>query len=118
MDLVPAIGALLFASLIGIPAGVILMASFVVLLTLAFVTAAYAIGLWVRNRSTARMTEPRTGGRIGWTFLGILILLIAWAMPFVGWIFAFLALLGGLGAVMASLWPRVRRAETSEQPAS
>ena len=117
--LVPAVGALLFASLIGIPAGVILMAAFVVLLTLAFVTAAYAIGLWVRNRRAAGMTEPRTGGRIGWTLLGILILLIAWAVPFVGWIFAFLALLGGLGAVTAGLWPRVRRAETTgEQAAS
>jgi hypothetical protein len=40
--LVPAVGALLFAPLVGIPAGVILMAAFLVLLTLAFVTAAYA----------------------------------------------------------------------------
>ncbi|MFZ1101554.1 MAG: hypothetical protein WAN86_01515 [Hyphomicrobiaceae bacterium] len=102
--LVPAVGALLFVSLIGIPAGVILMAAFVVLLTLAFLTAAYAIGLWVRNRRAAGAPEPRTGGRIGWTLLGILILLIAWAVPFVGWIFAFLALLGGLGAVTAGLW--------------
>lgn len=113
--LVPAVGALLFVSLIGIPAGVILMAAFVVLLTLAFLTAAYAIGLWVRNRRAAGAPEPRTGGRIGWTLLGILILLIAWAVPFVGWIFAFLALLGGLGAVTAGLWPRVRAAEAGEQ---
>lgn len=116
--LVPAVGALLFASLIGIPAGVILMAAFVVLLTLAFLTAAYAIGLWVRNRRAAGVPEPRTGGRIGWTLLGILILLIAWAVPFVGWIFAFLALLGGLGAVTVGLWPRVRRGDSTEQPAS
>jgi choline-glycine betaine transporter len=115
---VPAVGALLFASLIGIPAGVILMAAFVVLLTLAFLTAAYAIGLWVRNRRAAGVPEPRTGGRIGWTLLGVLILLIAWAVPFVGWIFALLALLGGLGAVTAGLWPRVRRADSTEQPAS
>jgi hypothetical protein len=116
--LVPALGALLFASLIGIPAGVILMAAFVVLLTLAFLTAAYAIGLWVRNRRAAGVPEPRTSGRIGWTLLGILILLIAWAVPLVGWIFAFLALLGGLSAVTVGLWPRVRRADSTEQPAS
>jgi cytoskeletal protein CcmA (bactofilin family) len=116
--LVPAVGALLFASLIGIPAGVILMAAFVVLLTLAFLTAAYTIGLWVRNRRAATVPEPRTGGRIGWTLLGILILLIAWAVPLVGWIFAFLALLGGLGAITAGLWPRMRRSEAGDQPVS
>jgi hypothetical protein len=115
MLLVPAIGALLFASIIGIPAGAILMAAFVVLLTLAFVTAAYAIGLWVRSRRTTALPEPRTGGRIGWTLLGILVLLIAWAVPFVGWIFAFLALLGGLGAVAAGLRPWARRAEPGDQ---
>ena len=112
VDLVPAIGVLLFASLIGIPAGVISMASFVALLTLAFLIVAYAIGpAALCTRSTARMTEPRTGGRIGSTSPGNLILLIAWAMPFVGWIFAFLALVAGVGAVMASPWRRVRRAE-------
>jgi hypothetical protein len=116
--LVPVIGALLFASLIGIPAGVMLMAAFVVLLTLAFVTAAYAIGLWVRNRRAPGVPEPRTAGRIGWTLLGILTLLVASVVPFVGWIFAFLALLGGLGAVTAGLRPWVRRVEPREQPAS
>lgn len=118
MLLMPAIGALLFASIIGIPAGAILMAAFVVLLTLAFVTAAYAIGLWVRSRRAAAAPEPGTGGRIGWTLLGILILLIAWAVPFVGWIFAFLALLSGLGAVTAGLRPWARRVEPGEQLAA
>jgi cytoskeletal protein CcmA (bactofilin family) len=115
--LVPAIGALLFASLIGIPAAVILMATFVVLLALASVTAAYAIGLWVRNRRSAAAPEPGIGGRIGWTLLGILILLVAWAVPFVGWIFALLALLGGLGAVMTGLW-QYRRADPAGRAAA
>lgn len=114
--LVPASGALLFASLIGIPAGVILMATFVVLLALASVTAAYAVGLWVRNRRSAAAPEPGIGGRIGWTLLGILILLVAWAVPFVGWIFALLALLGGLGAVTTGLW-QYRRADTAGRTA-
>jgi hypothetical protein len=116
--LVPAVATLLFASLIGIPAGLILIAAFAVLLTLAFVTAAYAIGLWIRNRRAAGVPEPRLGGRIGWTLLGILVLLVAWAIPFVGWIFALLALLGGLGAVTAGLWPWTRTAEAAAQPAA
>ena len=50
----------------------------------------------MRNRKAATAPEPGTGGRIGWTLLGILILLVAWAVSFVGWVFALLALLGGL----------------------
>jgi hypothetical protein len=107
----PAVAALLFASLIGIPAGAILMATIFVLWALAFVTSAYAIGLWMRSRRGAVASEPGAGGRIGWTLLGILVLLIAWVVPFVGWIFAVLALLGGLGAVMGGLWRQMRSAE-------
>jgi hypothetical protein len=111
--ILPAIGLLLFVSLIGLPAAVLLMATLLVLWALAFVTSAYAIGLWVRNRRAAAAPEPRAGGRIGWTLLGIIVLLIAWAVPIVGWIFAVLALLGGLGAVAGGLWRRVRHADAS-----
>jgi hypothetical protein len=111
--ILPAIGVLLFASLVGIPAAVILIATLVVLWALAFVTSAYAIGLWVRSRRTELAPEPRTWARIGWTLLGIVILLIAWAVPIVGWIFALLALLGGLGAVAGGLWRRIREADAS-----
>jgi cytoskeletal protein CcmA (bactofilin family) len=117
--LVPAISALLFASLIGIPAAVILMATFVVLMAVASVTAAYAIGLWVRNRRSVAAPEPGIGGRIGWTLLGILVLLVAWAVPIVGWIFALLALLGGLGAVTRGLLQyRDRGADTAGRSAA
>ena len=115
--LLPAVGALLFASLIGIPASVIVMATFVVLWALAFVTSAYAIGLWLRDRHAATAPEPRAGGRIGWTMLGILILVVAWVVPIVGWIFALLALLGGLGAVTGGLRQQVRGADTAERSA-
>jgi hypothetical protein len=111
--ILPAIGLLLFVSLIGLPAAAILMATLLVLWALAFVTAAYAIGLWVRNRRAAAAPEPHTGGRIGWTLLGIVVLLVAGAVPIVGWIFAVLALLGGLGAVAGGLLRRVRHADAS-----
>jgi len=109
--ILPAIGLLLVVSLIGLPAAVILTAAVLVLWALAFVTSAYAIGLWVRNRRAAAAPEPHTAGRIGWTLLGIVVLLVAWAVPIVGWIFAVLALLGGLGAIAGGLWRRVRHAD-------
>jgi cytoskeletal protein CcmA (bactofilin family) len=106
--ILPAIGALLFVSLIGIPAAVVLMATLLVLWALAFGTTAYAIGLWLRSRRAAAPPEPRTGGRIGWTVVGTLVLLIGWMVPLIGWIFAVLMLLGGLGAVATGLWRQVR----------
>jgi hypothetical protein len=55
-------------------------------------------------------TGPPGGG-------GILILLTAWAVPFVGWVFAQLALLGGLGAVTTGLG-QYRRADTAGHAAT
>lgn len=63
--ILPARAALLFASRIGIPAGVILMATLLVLWALAFATSAYATGFWLRSRRAAAAPEPRTGRRIG-----------------------------------------------------
>jgi cytoskeletal protein CcmA (bactofilin family) len=112
--ILPAIGALLFVSLVGIPAAVILMATLLVLWALAFVTSAFAVGLWLRSRRVAKpLPEPRTGGRIGWTVVGTLVLLIGWMVPVVGWIFAALTLLGGLGAVATGLWRQTRNADGS-----
>jgi uncharacterized membrane protein len=54
------------------------------------------------------------GGRIGWTMLGIPILVVAWVVPIVGWIFA---LLGGLGAVTGGLRQQVGSADTVERSA-
>jgi hypothetical protein len=110
--ILPALAALLFVSLIGIPAGIILTAAYVVLWALASITAAYAIGLWLRSRRAREAPEPHTGGRIGWTLLGTLILLVAWVVPLVGWIFGLLALLGGLGAITAGA-EQLRRADAA-----
>lgn len=106
--ILPIIGAVLAMSLVGFPAGVVLMAMLVVLSAFAFVASAYAIGLWLRSLITAAAPEPRTSGRIGWTLAGILTLFILWIVPFVGWIVALLTLLGGLGAVAMTLWRLIR----------
>jgi cytoskeletal protein CcmA (bactofilin family) len=111
--LLPAISALLFATLIGIPAAIVLLACFMVLLVLAFVTSGYAIGLWLRHRRPLPQAQPGIGGRIGWTLLGIVILMMAWVIPFLGWIFALLALLAGLGAVAGRISTQARATETA-----
>jgi len=117
--LIPALIMLLFASLIGIPAGFVLGGLFMVLLGLALVAAAYGIGLWLRDRRQLA-GEPETAWRrIGWTALGLVIILIVALIPFIGWVLVTLALLTGLGAVGRNLWQRLRRREPpGETPAS
>jgi hypothetical protein len=96
---VPAIAASLFAIVIGAPTAFVIMAAFIVLSALAIVTAGAAIGTWLRERRSGAGVSPGIGERIGWTMLGLLIVLVAAAVPFVGWIVVVLLGLASLGAV-------------------
>jgi hypothetical protein len=107
----PAVAALLFVLVIGIPAGVVTLAAFVVVAALALVTAGYGLGLWLRDR-TGRGGEIGTGGRVGWTSLGLIGLVLVNIIPIVGWIVALLAFLAGLGAVTGTLAGRMRAEAT------
>ena len=108
--LTPAVAGLLAFTLVGAPAAFVLMAGFVVVAALGYVTTGYAAGLWLRQRFTQRLADPGTWGRIGWTVLGLLILLLVSAVPFVGWIVATLAFTAGLGAAVAVVLERFRGA--------
>ncbi|MCL4766630.1 MAG: hypothetical protein KJZ80_10390 [Hyphomicrobiaceae bacterium] len=106
--LAPTLIFLLFASLIGIPAGFVLAGLFFVLLGLSLVTAAYGLGLWLRDRRQPGGDPGTAWRRIGWTVVGLVLILIAALIPIIGWIAVVLALLTGLGAVGTSVWRRLR----------
>jgi len=108
--LTPAVAALLFVSLIGAPAAIVLMAGFVVIAALGFVTAGYAAGLWLRQRVKSQPAAPGTAGRMGWTALGLLVLLVINVVPFLGWIIALLVFMAGLGAAASTVTERFRSA--------
>lgn len=95
-------------TIIGIPLAVVLLAGLVILVTLGLVVAAYALGLWLRHRRKEPVVPLGTSGRIAWTLLGLAIILLVNVIPVIGWIFAFLAFLAGLGAVAGSVWRRLR----------
>lgn len=105
--LIPAVAGLLIATFIGAPTGFVVIAAFIVLMALAVVTAGTAIGFWLRDRRAGAEAMPGVGARIGWTVLGLLILLALSAVPFLGWVFGFLAVLGGLGAVTRGIKDRL-----------
>ena len=110
---VPVAIALLMATVIGIPIGMITAAGFVVLVALAFVAIAYWIGLYVRRLFGRQDVPTGLGSRILWTSLGILILLIVGLIPFIGWAIGVLAMIAGLGAVISQLGPVFRKPDTA-----
>lgn len=111
--LVPIAIALLMASVIGIPIGMVTAAAFVVLVALAFVAIAYCIGLYVRRLFGRQDVPTGSGSRILWTSLGIFILLIIGLIPFIGWAIGVLAMIAGLGAVISQLGPVFSKPDTA-----
>lgn len=114
--ILPAAVALLMASVIGIPIGMVAMAGFVVLVALAYVAIAYCIGLYVRVLFGAKDIPEGAGARILWTSLGIFILLILGLIPFIGSAIGMVAMIAGLGAIISQLGPIFRRPDTTGTP--
>ncbi len=111
--LLPGAVALLMATVIGTPIALITLAAYFVLLTLAFITISYCIGMFVRGFSSRKGVPTSLGSRIRCTATGILVLVIAGLIPFVGWAIGILAMIAGLGAVISQLGPVFRRIDPS-----
>ncbi len=114
--LVPAVAASLVATVIGAPTAFVIMAVFVVLSALAMVTAGSTIGVLLRERRSAAVASPGVGERVGWTMLGLLLLLVIGAVPFVGWILAVLLGLASLGAVTRGIVDRFGAMKATTAP--
>jgi hypothetical protein len=99
-------------TVIGVPIGLVTMAAYFVLLTLAFVAISYRIGLFIRSFSSRKDIAISFGQRILWTTTGILTLTVVGLVPFVGWAFGLLAMIAGLGAVASQIGPLFRRTDS------
>lgn len=111
--LAPGIAALLMVTIIGVPVGIIILAAFIVLLALAYVTIAYCIGLYVRRSFGWQDPAIGYGARVLWTAVGMIILGVVSLIPFVGWAIGFLALVAGIGAIVQWLGPVFQSAEAA-----
>ncbi len=109
--LVPAAVALLMATIVGAPIGLVTIAAFFLLLALAFAAISYCIGLFVRGLFGRKVAPAGLGSKILWTAAGILILVIVSLVPFLGWAIGVLAMIAGLGAVISQLGPLFRRTD-------
>lgn len=111
---VPVAVVLLLITIIGIPLGLVVM--FLYLATLypgmVFVSA------WLGDAIGRRLGRGQ-GGMSPYlaVTLGVLVLMILVALPFVGWIFRLLAICAGFGALWAAVWSARTRATPPTAPA-
>lgn len=98
----PVAAVLLFITLIGIPLGLFLLATYLALLPLAYVSAGIGLGDWALQR-----WQPARGDLLGWRIAAAAAALVALALlgslPWLGGLVAFATLLAGLGALMLQL---------------
>lgn len=111
--LLPGAAALLMVTVIGVPIGLVAMAAYFVLFTVAFVAISYRVGLLIRSYTSRKDIAVNFGQRILWTTTGILTLVVASLVPFVGWAFGLLAMIVGLGAVFSQIGPLFRGTEST-----
>lgn len=89
---IPAVILALMLTLIGIPLGFILLTMYLITLYLSRIYVALAIGRLIFRRQVS----PYLG-----LLVGLLILWVLKAIPFLGWLIGFIAVLLGLGALAA-----------------
>jgi cytoskeletal protein CcmA (bactofilin family) len=95
----PVAALLLLVTLIGIPLGLLAIALYLALLPVAYVSAGIGLGEWALGR-----WKPASAGRFGWraasAAAAIVVLALLGAIPWLGGLVGFAALLAGLGALL------------------
>jgi cytoskeletal protein CcmA (bactofilin family) len=98
----PVAAVILLVTVIGVPLGLLTIALYLALLPVAYVSAAIALGAWALSRWRAD-SASRIGWRIGAALLALLLIALLGAIPWLGSLVGFAALLAGLGALLLQL---------------
>lgn len=94
---VPFLGMLLIATIVGAPLGIALLLLFTVEIIASTVFSSYALGAWVLEMM--KWSLDSKWQKVGALSLGILILAILMLIPVIGFAAGFLALIWGLGGI-------------------
>jgi cytoskeletal protein CcmA (bactofilin family) len=104
----PILGIVVMASVVGIPLGVAVLGALAVLGPLGYVASALIFGRLMVHRSG-------TGGRLGAFFAGFGILRFAALVPGLGLVIGFFVSVYGIGAVIIAAWRGARRPLGAEE---
>jgi hypothetical protein len=113
----PVATALLISTLVGIPLGLVVLSLYGATLGLALITAAYWTGTRIRRLARRQVADPAHRRRLLWTAIGVVVLMLVGAVPWIGTLVVFIAVLFGLGAFAQEAWTRLRMPQTAS-PAS
>lgn len=92
----PIVSIMLIVTLIGLPVGVALFMLWIIALVAAYVYSSYTVGQWVAAQASWNLKWPVFSSLV----LGLVILALIMMVPIVGSLFAFLALVWGLGGIV------------------
>lgn len=102
--LVPIVMLLLLASVVGAPLALLVLAIYLIMLYLANLVAAIAVGDWV-VRQFQRGEERHTVNSLWWAPpIGVVILTLIALIPFIGWLAILIIYLGALGSLLQYDW--------------
>jgi cytoskeletal protein CcmA (bactofilin family) len=107
---VPVASVLLLITIVGIPLALALMLLYVATLYPAMIF----VSAWLGDALGRGLRRDRRISPYAGVIIGTIILVILVGLPFVGWIFRFIALCVGFGALWAAIWS----ARTRSQPAA
>jgi cytoskeletal protein CcmA (bactofilin family) len=96
---IPAAALILMFTLIGSPLALLLIALYLALLLVGYVSTGIGLGVW----ALARLKPDRsgaTGWRVGAAVFGVFAISLLGRLPYVGWLVVLAGLLIGLGAVL------------------
>jgi cytoskeletal protein CcmA (bactofilin family) len=100
---IPVAAVLFFITIIGVPLGLLTLASYFMLLIVGYVNSGIALGAWAATRWSK---APATGRawRAGAAMLGVLAVGLLARLPWAGGVVMLVALLAGLGAFGLQAW--------------
>lgn len=104
----PIAAGLLLVSFIGAPLGIFALILLLVVVGLALTTIALAIGDRLRRFARGAAEAPTTIVTLLWLAVGMIVLAIIGAIPFLGGLIILIALLVGLGAVCRRMFSLLR----------
>ena len=105
----PAAAIVLLISIAGIPLAVAL----VLLWLLTGYSGQLVAATWLGER-VLRAVRSGSAPSVSWTLVvGVTVLVILYAVPFVGWLVRLLAVMTGLGAIWLAVWRSTRSAAPS-----
>jgi hypothetical protein len=112
----PLVAALLALTVVGIPLAIGVAAAWALLLLAGYASTAICLGEWFRSRTGRGASGATLGRTLLWTFLALLVLRAAEALPWVGTAVTVGAIAFGAGAVALVAQRAHRRGRISRGP--